>query len=122
MLVSYFKKKYSLCFYSWKELVEHWYNFFLRSLVVFTSEATWAWCFLFWKVIINSICILILVFPGGTSDKEPACQCRRHRIYGFGPSISSCNFANCLSRNGPFHLVCQICGHKVSYNIPLLFS
>ena len=27
----------------------------------------------------------ILGFPGGTSGKEPACQCRRHRRRGFSP-------------------------------------
>ena len=26
-----------------------------------------------------------LVFPGGVSGKEPACQCRRHERHGFGP-------------------------------------
>ena len=25
--------------------------------------------------------------PGGTSDKEPACQCRRHKRHRFDPSI-----------------------------------
>ena len=26
-------------------------------------------------------------FPGGTSDKEPACQCRRQKRYGFDPRV-----------------------------------
>ena len=26
-------------------------------------------------------------FPGGTSDKEPACQCRRHKRRGFCPWV-----------------------------------
>ena len=26
-----------------------------------------------------------LVFPGGASGKEPACQCRRHKRHGFRP-------------------------------------
>ena len=26
-------------------------------------------------------------FPGGTSGKEPACQCRRHRWHGFNPWV-----------------------------------
>ena len=26
-------------------------------------------------------------FPGGTSGKEPTCQCRRHKRYGFDPTI-----------------------------------
>ena len=26
-------------------------------------------------------------FPGGTSDKEPACQCRRHKKWGFDPWV-----------------------------------
>ena len=30
---------------------------------------------------------LIPDFPGGTSGKEPACQCRRHKRHGFNPWI-----------------------------------
>ena len=26
-------------------------------------------------------------FPGGASGKEPACQCRRHKRYGFDPWV-----------------------------------
>ena len=26
-------------------------------------------------------------FPGGTSDKEPTCQCRRHKRSGFSPWV-----------------------------------
>ena len=26
-------------------------------------------------------------FPGGTSGKEPACQCSSHRRYGFDPWV-----------------------------------
>ena len=26
-------------------------------------------------------------FPGGTSDEEPACQCRRHKRHGFDPWV-----------------------------------
>ena len=26
-------------------------------------------------------------FPGGTSLKEPTCQCRRHKRHGFGPWV-----------------------------------
>ena len=26
-------------------------------------------------------------FPGGASDKEPACQCRRHKRHGFNPWV-----------------------------------
>ena len=26
-------------------------------------------------------------FPGGASDKESACQCRRHKRRGFAPSV-----------------------------------
>ena len=29
----------------------------------------------------------LLLFPGGTSGKEPACQCRRHKRYLFGPGL-----------------------------------
>ena len=27
------------------------------------------------------------VFPGGANGKEPACQCRRHKKYGFDPWV-----------------------------------
>ena len=30
---------------------------------------------------------LKLGFPGGASDKEPACQCRRHQSRGFNPWV-----------------------------------
>ena len=30
---------------------------------------------------------LSLGFPGGTSGKEPACQCRRHKRPGFDPWV-----------------------------------
>ena len=26
-------------------------------------------------------------FPGGTSGKEPVCQCRRHKSHGFDPWV-----------------------------------
>ena len=26
-------------------------------------------------------------FPGGTSDKESICQCRRHKRHGFNPQV-----------------------------------
>ena len=26
-------------------------------------------------------------FPGGASGKEPTCQCRRHKRYGFDPWV-----------------------------------
>ena len=28
-----------------------------------------------------------LGFPGGSSDKEPICQCRRHKRHGFNPWV-----------------------------------
>ena len=30
----------------------------------------------------------LMGFPGGTSGKEPACQCRRHSRHGFDPWVS----------------------------------
>ena len=36
----------------------------------------------------NDICILgSLGFPGGTSGKEPTCQCRRQKRRGFDPWV-----------------------------------
>ena len=29
----------------------------------------------------------LLGFPGGTSGKEPACQCRRRKTYGLDPWV-----------------------------------
>ena len=31
--------------------------------------------------------IVLAGFPGGTSGKEPACQCRRHKRHGFDPWV-----------------------------------
>ena len=28
-----------------------------------------------------------MIIPGGTSGKEPACQCRRHKSCGFDPWV-----------------------------------
>ena len=28
-------------------------------------------------------------FPGGANGKEPACQCRRHKSYGFSPWVEN---------------------------------
>ena len=36
---------------------------------------------------INIYTPLYMSFPGGTSGKEPACQCRRHKRYGFNPWV-----------------------------------
>ena len=27
------------------------------------------------------------IFPGGASDKEPVCQCRKHKRCGFSPCV-----------------------------------
>ena len=35
----------------------------------------------------NSYIITTVGFPGGTSDKELACQCRRHRRLWFSPWV-----------------------------------
>ena len=32
-------------------------------------------------------------FPGGTSGKEPACQCRRHKRHGFDPWVGKIPWA-----------------------------
>ena len=37
--------------------------------------------------IINLLFVLIHRFPGGTSGKEPTCQCRRYERLGFDPWI-----------------------------------
>ena len=38
------------------------------------------------KIIALTICIFV-GFPGGTSGKEPACQCRRRERHGFNPWV-----------------------------------
>ena len=35
----------------------------------------------------NIINVIMGFFPGGTSGKEPACQCRRHKRFGFDPWV-----------------------------------
>ena len=41
------------------------------------------------KEIVSYICIYIYVyvFPGGSAGKEPACQCRRAKRWGFDPWV-----------------------------------
>ena len=45
------------------------------------------------EVVINEECginiytLLYMSFPGGTRGKEPVCQCRRHKRYGFNPWV-----------------------------------
>jgi len=34
-----------------------------------------------------SFLIVDMGFPGGTSSKEPTCQCRRHKRYKFDPWV-----------------------------------
>jgi len=31
--------------------------------------------------------MVLLGFPGGTSGKEPTCQCRKHKRHGFDPWV-----------------------------------
>ena len=40
-------------------------------------------------VVYTIICdsMYVMGFPSGTSGKEPACQCRRHKRYGFNPWV-----------------------------------
>ena len=38
------------------------------------------------KIIALTICIFV-GFPGGTSGKEPACQCKRLERHGFNPWV-----------------------------------
>ena len=45
------------------------------------------YCFLKKKKKNNHIAVLIMSFPGGTSGKEPACHCRRHKKHGFDPWV-----------------------------------
>ena len=40
------------------------------------------WNFLYFLLLHTKFC-----FPGGTSGKEPACQCRRHKRRGFNPWV-----------------------------------
>ena len=57
----------------------------LQSLCVMCKLAPWP---VLEKHLVLDLCVL--GFPGGASDKEPTCQCRRHRdagsIFGSGRS------------------------------------
>lgn len=44
-----------LCFYFFVKYWRNWSNFFLKSLVKFTSESIQVWCFIFWELICNWI-------------------------------------------------------------------
>ena len=40
-----------------------------------------------YPVLFEGMFCSIIGFPGGVSCKEPACQCRRHKRYGFDPWV-----------------------------------
>lgn len=44
-------RKYFIYFYLPEEILDNQYNFLPKCLVEFISDLTWAWCFLFQKVI-----------------------------------------------------------------------
>ena len=49
-----------------------------------------AWDFVYWHFSPDCNCLftnLYLLFPGGTSGKEPCCQCRRRKRHGFSPWV-----------------------------------
>ena len=48
---------------------------------LFLSDLNRYHSILYWDLIFESI--LHFIVPGGASDKEPACQCRKHRRPGF---------------------------------------
>ena len=39
------------CMLLFSEIVENWYDFFLKCLIKFSSEPIWAQCFPLWKVL-----------------------------------------------------------------------
>ena len=43
----------------------------------------WPWH----KIDLLVVSVALRSFPGGTSGKEPACQCRRHKRHGFDPWV-----------------------------------
>ena len=52
---------------------------------LFISDLNRYHSILYWDLIFESI--LHFIVPGGASDKEPACQCRKHRRPGFNPWV-----------------------------------
>lgn len=97
-------RMYFFCFYSSKEIIENWYNSFLKCLVEFTSDTLWAWCSLFWKVIVCWFNFLIDI--------------DLFRLF----ITSFMSFGECFFQGiDPFHVGCQICGHRFVHNVPLLF-
>ena len=87
---------------SFPEIVDNWYNFFLKYLVAFTSES-WAQCFLFGRLL---ICFFFFFDT--------------YRLREF---LSVVSFSrSCVSRNCPFHLGSQICRHRVVYSIYYHFN
>ena len=64
---------------------ERWFsteNYELKTCVK-TKMISNAWHY--WFSILRHL--LFLCFPGGPIDKEPACQCRRHKRYRFNPWV-----------------------------------
>ena len=55
---------------------------------------------------------LLTGFPGGTSGKEPACQCRRYKRHGFHPWIRKIPLEECMAT--PSSMLIVIHSHKLS--------
>ena len=54
-----------------------WWSVWFRGAVLFCKQ----------RCIYFQPCIVIMSFPGGTSGKESACSCRRHKRCGFDPWV-----------------------------------
>ena len=55
----------------------------------YTHIYGWVLLLSFWNYhhTVNQLCSNIKGFPGEASGKEPACQCRKHKRYGFDPWV-----------------------------------
>ena len=76
--------------------------YLLRYLAEFTFEAIWTWCFLFGKVLTGHL----ILFVGK----------RLLRSFFLVSALTACVYQEISL----FHLSCQIWGHRVDCNIPLL--
>ena len=63
----------------------------LRFIVIYKTPYV---CYLYLHSILT-FSIIITCFPGGTSGKEPACQCRRHNRHGSIPGLGRCPGGGC---------------------------
>jgi len=74
---------------SWTQLSDFHFTLRVNSKVAVKGEKARDYYFFSWGLVALQCCVnfttFMVSFPGGTSVKEPACQCRKHKRCRFDP-------------------------------------